>query len=93
VLSKPEFSPWLVWEGEATHSSQHEFSELCRHIKGSGLLERKPAARAIVRPFCLERGIRYHETGIFQSLKEIFHHLQEIGASVRVDDPAKISNS
>lgn len=44
-------------------------------------------------PFCLERGIRYHETGIFQSLKEIFHHLQEIGASVRVDDPAKISNS
>jgi fatty acid desaturase len=51
------------------------------------------AARAIVRPFCLERGIRYHETGIFQSLKEIFHHLQEIGASVRVDDPAKILNS
>jgi fatty acid desaturase len=51
------------------------------------------AARAIVRPFCLERGMTYHETGIFQSLKEIFHHLQEVGASVRVDDPAKILNS
>lgn len=50
------------------------------------------AARAIVRPFCLERGMRYHETGIFQSLKESFRHLQEVGASVRVDDPVKILN-
>lgn len=50
------------------------------------------AAQAIVRPFCLERGLRYHETGIFQSLKEIFCHLQEVGDSVRVDDPVKILN-
>jgi fatty acid desaturase len=50
------------------------------------------AAQTIVRPFCLDRRIRYHETSIFQSLKEVFHHLQEVGAPVRADDPAKIPN-
>ena len=41
------------------------------------------AAQRIVRPFCSERGIRYHETGVFQSLKETFHHLHRVGASIR----------
>ena len=50
------------------------------------------AAQAVVKPFCRERGIPYHETGIFRSLKEILHHLHEVGAAVRSDDPAKISN-
>ncbi len=44
-----------------------------------------PAVQAIVRPFCRERGIRYHETGIAQSLKEILQHLQQVGASVGAD--------
>jgi len=51
-----------------------------------------PAAQAIVKPFCRERGIRYHETGIFQSLKEILQHLHEVGASVRVDGSRNLSS-
>ena len=38
------------------------------------------AAQAIIRPYCTEQGIRYYETGIFQSLKEIFRYLHEVGA-------------
>lgn len=41
------------------------------------------AAQKIVKPFCQARGIRYHETGIFQSFKEIFHHLHKVGISVQ----------
>jgi fatty acid desaturase len=48
-------------------------------------------AQAIVRPFCLERGVRYHETGILQSLREIFGHLHQVGESLRVDSLAKTS--
>jgi len=44
-----------------------------------------PAVQAIVKPFCREHGIRYHETGIHQSLKEILQHLQQVGASVGAD--------
>jgi fatty acid desaturase len=51
-----------------------------------------PAAQAIVKPFCRERGIRYHETGVFRSLKEILQHLHEVGASVRADDTQSFSN-
>jgi len=51
-----------------------------------------PAAQAIVKPFCRERGIRYHETGIFQSLKEILQHLHEVGASVRAHNARSLSS-
>jgi len=51
-----------------------------------------PAAQAIVKPFCRERGIPYHETGIVQSLKEILHHLHEVGASGWADDSRSFSN-
>src|SRR5580700_488964 len=44
-----------------------------------------PAVQAIVKPFCREHGIRYHETGVLQSLKEILQHLQQVGASVGAD--------
>jgi fatty acid desaturase len=50
-----------------------------------------PAAQAIVKPFCRERGIRYHETGILRSLKEILQHLHEVGASVSADNPQSFS--
>lgn len=40
-------------------------------------------AQKIVKPFCEERGIRYYETGIFQSLKEVFQHLHKVGVSMQ----------
>jgi fatty acid desaturase len=42
-------------------------------------------AQRIVKPFCEERGIRYHETGVFQSLKEIFQHLHKVGISIQTE--------
>ena len=48
------------------------------------------AARAIVKPFCLERGLRYHETGILRSLKEIFQHLHEVGLAAGTEIPEEV---
>ncbi len=41
-------------------------------------------AQEIIKPFCQVHSIPYHETSIFQSIKEILQHLYQIGASLRV---------
>ena len=43
-------------------------------------------ARDIVRPFCEERGIRYHETDSLQAQREILQYLKSMGASAYLDD-------
>ncbi len=40
-------------------------------------------AQLIVRSFCQERGIPYHETGVWQSNKEILGSLHEVSAPLR----------
>jgi len=40
-------------------------------------------AQVIVRSFCKERGIPYHETGVWQSHKEILGFLHEVSAPLR----------
>ena len=40
-------------------------------------------ARKIVRPFCEERSVRYHETGVVRSQREILSHLHRAGAPLR----------
>ncbi|GCE22743.1 fatty acid desaturase family protein [Dictyobacter kobayashii] len=40
-------------------------------------------ARGLVKLFCEERNIPYHETYVLQSFKEILQHLYEIGAPLR----------
>lgn len=40
-------------------------------------------ARSIVKAFCRERGISYHETGFWKSQKEILGYLHEVGAPLR----------
>ncbi len=40
-------------------------------------------AREIVKPFCEKHGIGYHETGFFQSYKEILQHLHKVSAVLR----------
>jgi len=54
--------------------------------------DQMPAAQKIVRRFCLERGIRYYETGVFQSLKEILHHLHEVSARMGDSSSRTFSN-
>ena len=40
-------------------------------------------ARAVVRAFCQERGIPYHETGFWQSQREILGYMHEVSAPLR----------
>ena len=40
-------------------------------------------AQVLVERFCKERGILYHSTSLFQSYREGFLHLHQVGASVR----------
>jgi fatty acid desaturase len=44
-------------------------------------------ARALTIQFCDHHDISYHETGVFRSYKEILHHLNIVGASVRNPAP------
>ena len=45
-------------------------------------------AQKIVKAFCQERGISYHETGLFRSYQEILQHLHAIGAPLRASSGA-----
>jgi hypothetical protein len=40
-------------------------------------------AQVIVRSFCEERGIRYYETGVLQSYREILDVLHAVSAPLR----------
>jgi fatty acid desaturase len=40
-------------------------------------------AQPIIRGFCREQCIAYHETSVLQSYKEILQHLHEVGAPLR----------
>ena len=40
-------------------------------------------AREVVRTFCQERGISYHETGFWQSQREILGYMHEVSAPLR----------
>lgn len=40
-------------------------------------------AKPMVRAFCLERGISYHESGLVNSYREVLTYLHEVGAHVR----------
>jgi fatty acid desaturase len=40
-------------------------------------------AQQIVKSFCQEHDIPYHETGFFQSYREIFQHLNQVSAPLR----------
>jgi fatty acid desaturase len=42
-------------------------------------------ARQVVKQFCAERGVPYHETSVVQSFTEIVESLHEAGAPLRAD--------
>ena len=45
-------------------------------------------AQTIVREFCRQHGVPYHETGIIRSQREILQHLHEVAAPLRRRSPA-----
>ena len=54
-----------------------------RSDRGGRAAARASGARRIVRAYCEEIGIAYHETSIVQSYREILGFLHEIGAPLR----------
>ena len=44
-------------------------------------------AREVVKAFCLGHGIRYHETGFWQSQREILGYMHEVSAPLRTKQP------
>lgn len=43
-------------------------------------------ARVIVRDYCAEIGVPYHETGLIRSYREALEHLHRVGAPLRTPD-------
>ncbi len=41
------------------------------------------SVQPIIRQFCQERGIPYHETGVIGSYREVLGHLEQIGSGLR----------
>ena len=64
------------WYGGLNYQIEHHlFPALPRYSLGR--------AQRIIRGFCQERGVSYHETSVLGSYREIMHHLHEIGAPLR----------
>ena len=64
------------WYGGLNYQIEHH---LFPRLPRNKLREAQP----IIRGFCQERSIAYHETGVLQSYKEILQHLHAVGAPLR----------
>src|SRR5215469_8780179 len=70
----------------------HPFTDFCygglnyqieHHLFPTIPRNRLKAAQHIVKAFCQEHDIPYHETGFLQSYNEIFQHLNQVSAPLR----------
>jgi fatty acid desaturase len=64
------------WYGGLNYQIEH-------HLFPSMPRNQLRKAQIIVRAFCKERGISYHETSALQSNREILQYLHEVGAPLR----------
>jgi fatty acid desaturase len=64
------------WYGGLNYQIEHH---LFPRLPRNKLREAQP----IIRGFCREHSIAYHETGVLQSYKEILQHLHRVGAPLR----------
>jgi fatty acid desaturase len=64
------------WYGGLNYQIEHH---LFPRLPRNKLREAQP----IIRGFCQEHSIAYHETGVLQSYKEILQHLHAVGAPLR----------
>ena len=71
------------WYGGLNYQIEHHlFPTLPRN--------RLRQAQKLVERFCLERGISYHATGLFESYGEILAHLHRVSAPLRQKAPATV---
>ena len=64
------------WYGGLNYQIEH-------HLFPTIPRNRLREAQQIVKAFCQEYGIAYHETGFLQSYREIFEHLYQVSAPLR----------
>ncbi len=64
------------WYGGLNYQIEHH---LFPRLPRNKLREAQP----IIREFCRDHSISYHETGVLQSYREILQHLHEVGAPLR----------
>jgi fatty acid desaturase len=64
------------WYGGLNYQIEHH---LFPRLPRNKLREAQP----IIRDFCRDHSIAYHETSVLQSYKEILQHLHEVGAPLR----------
>ncbi len=69
------------WYGGLNYQIEHH---LFPRLPRNKLKEAQP----LIRGFCRDRSICYHETGVLQSYREILQHLHEVGAPLRKRDKA-----
>lgn len=50
-------------------------------------------AQVIVRDYCAEIGVPYHETGLIGSYREALRHLHHVGAPLRATDRGSVNTS
>ena len=66
------------WYGGLNYQIEHHlFPTIPRNKLGE--------AQQIVKAFCKERGMPYHEARFLQSYQEIFRHLYQVSAPLRVE--------
>lgn len=69
------------WYGGLNYQIEHHlFPTIPRNNLGK--------AQHIVKTFCKEYDIPYHETGFIQSYREIFQHFNDVSAELRTESPA-----
>jgi fatty acid desaturase len=64
------------WYGGLNYQIEH-------HLFPGMPRNRLRVAQPIIRGFCQEHSIAYHETGVLQSYREILQHLHKVGAPLR----------
>jgi fatty acid desaturase len=70
------------WYGGLNYQIEHH---LFPRLPRNKLREAQP----IIRGFCRDHSIAYHETSVLQSYKEILQHLHEVGAPLRAARKAR----
>jgi fatty acid desaturase len=71
-----------VWYGGLNYQIEH-------HLFPTMARNRVARAHDIVRKFCEERGIPYHQTSMLQSYREILSFLHQVGAPLRQPPPKR----
>lgn len=82
VLTSRNVKPHPItdfWYGGLNYQIEH-------HLFPGMARNKLREAQPMVKDFCRDHSIAYHETGVLGSYKEILQHLHEIGAPLREND-------